>query len=184
MKRLDELLQAAIERNLSDSELFELTNIAINLGHIEKSISKLFSGGKFGAFNLRKLSELRKANNAHLKNKPSSPKTRRKGGIYVPNEYRGIELFLTDHAIERYSQRINIGCSTQDSIKILLESFSDAKKLGTKTKNGEEQWQAKEGFVYVVKYDYGISGRNKKSKRVCVTILYGLEEIDGQDSEY
>mgnify|MGYP007017478846 CR=1 FL=1 len=99
MNRLDELLQVAIERSLTDIEIDELTRLSILSKRIEGSISKLFSGGQFGALNLRKLSILRRANNDHLKNKPPHKNIRgRKDGIKIPEEYGHVNLFLTDQS--------------------------------------------------------------------------------------
>lgn len=79
-----------------------------------------------------------------------------------------MNIFITQHAAERYRTRVDPTLAAHAVMSLLIRRSQTARKLQTRTRGGQEQWVA-EDVVFICKVD-------PDGSRVAVTI--GRYEVD------
>lgn len=168
MGRLDELLDWASERNLSEEELQRLVQLAISTNRVEYAVSFLVGHGPVAAFNLRFCPELLRQHSkfSKVRGRANRFRSRVQETMYRSND----TIVITAHAIDRLVERWGVPFENAEST--LIELARGATPLSGRTKLGQEQWLCENGAVLVVKRD------RRKKLPVCVTVLPAPEESD------
>lgn len=145
MERLHELVDTAIERPLTGTEINELTSVAIQSGLVEHVVSVLLTTGPKAAYNLRYAPRLKLEYSKIMHSRPIRSSARK----FLP--IMNSKVGFTIHAIERFVRRCAPYMSLSEAEQILSEEAATAIILREKTRSGQERWKIKSGAVLIVK---------------------------------
>lgn len=154
---IDALLREAVSRPITPTEVSILTQFCRSVGgHIVRALVERLLTSPRGCRNLISMREVRERYAAEMEATRDSCRNRRS---FVPNVERrpcrtpvGF-VQLTDHAVERYRERIQEGTLVDAERLLWADLHGEVVPIRERTYDGQEQWLCASGAVLVVKQD-------------------------------
>lgn len=180
-QQVDDLLQVARERPLSQEEVSELARQAGESGSTQRVLVQLMTA--MTAAGRQNVALFRSVVGSHVpvrRGRQDMLRMKRQSADEARAlncEGTGVQsINLSAHAVERYVDRHGNGEPTEQVMERLRTQASQAVPMKEKTRAGDEQWVSPDGTVFVVRRD------GMAFSPTCTTILpsSAVERLRGQ----